>query len=46
LEVILDRERGLGKKAQEIDEPLVQLMERLQEDFELIRAVRFAHDGK
>jgi tRNA A-37 threonylcarbamoyl transferase component Bud32 len=46
LEVILDRDRGLGKKAQEIDEPLVQLMERLQDDFELIRAVRFAHDGK
>jgi hypothetical protein len=53
----LDRKRGLGnidfsrnrgfkKKAEEIDAPMLQLMGRLRDDFELIRAVRFAHAGK
>jgi predicted Ser/Thr protein kinase len=37
--------RGLAKEAEEIDEPLLRLMERLRPHFELIRAVRFAYQG-
>jgi hypothetical protein len=32
-------------KAAKIDAPMLQLMGRLRGDFELIRAVRFAHRG-
>jgi hypothetical protein len=35
--------RGLAKEAEQIDEPLLQLLERLRPHFELIRAVRFAY---
>src|SRR5262249_11136074 len=35
--------RGLNLEAKKIDEPLLQVFERLRPDFELIRAVRFAH---
>lgn len=35
--------RGINLEAKRIDEPLLQVFERLQADFELIRAVRFAH---
>jgi hypothetical protein len=35
--------RGLAKEAEQIDEPLLQLMERLRPHFELIRAARFAY---
>jgi hypothetical protein len=37
--------RGFAKEAREIDEPLLRLLGRLQEHFELTRAVRFAHEG-
>jgi hypothetical protein len=38
--------RGIKKKAEEIDAPMLQLMGRLRGNFELIRAVRFAHRGQ
>jgi hypothetical protein len=38
--------RGIKKKAQEIDAPMLQLMGRLRGEFDLIRAVRFAHGGE
>jgi hypothetical protein len=34
--------RGLGHEAKRIDEPLLQLWERLRPHFELFQAVRFA----
>jgi serine/threonine protein kinase len=37
--------RGPAKEAKQIDEPLLQLLEKLRLDFELARAVRFAHQG-
>ena len=37
--------RGLGHEAERIDEPLLQLRERLRTHFELIRAVRFAYQA-
>jgi hypothetical protein len=37
--------RGLGNEAEQIDEPLLKLMERLGPHFDLIRAVRFAYQG-
>ena len=37
--------RGLSKEVEQIDEPLLHLMERLRPHFELIRAVRFAYKG-
>jgi serine/threonine protein kinase len=40
------RNRGIKKKPEEIDAPLLQLMARLAAEFEVIRAVRFAHLGK
>jgi serine/threonine protein kinase len=38
--------RGIKKKPEEIDAPMLQLMARLAGEFEVIRAVRFAHVGK
>jgi hypothetical protein len=38
--------RGIKKKPEEIDAPMLQLMDRLAGEFEVIRAVRFAHVGK
>jgi hypothetical protein len=38
--------RGIGEAAEGIDEPLLQLMERLRPHFEAIRAVRFAYRGE
>jgi serine/threonine protein kinase len=35
--------RGFTTEAKKIDEPLLAVFERLRPDFELIRAVRFAH---
>jgi hypothetical protein len=40
------KNRGIKKKPEEIDAPMLQLMARLAEQFEVIRAVRFAHVGK
>jgi serine/threonine-protein kinase len=42
----LGQNRGIDKEAAAIDDPLLGLMQRLQEHFEVIRAVRFAHQGK
>ncbi len=39
-------ERGFEDEAREVDEPLVRLMERLRGTFEVVRAVRFAHQGE
>jgi hypothetical protein len=41
--VIADVARGAAKKAKEIDDPLLQMMERVRNHFEVIRAVRFAY---
>jgi hypothetical protein len=40
-----DDRRGLRQRAQKIDDALVELVARLQGHFEMIRAVRFAHQG-
>ena len=37
--------RGPEAEVEEIDDPLLQLLGRLREHFEVIRAVRFAHQG-
>ncbi len=39
----IDLFRPRGKQTQQIDDPLLRLMERLRGHFEVIRAVRFAH---
>jgi hypothetical protein len=41
----LGSHRGPAKAARQIDEPLLQLLERLRPHFEVIRAVRFAYSG-
>jgi hypothetical protein len=38
--------RGLGEEAKQIDDPLLQLLDRLRPHFELARAVRFAYRGE
>jgi hypothetical protein len=38
--------RGFQKDLRDIDEPLEHLLGRLLGEFELLRAVRFAHQGK
>ena len=40
--------RGIDEEADKIDDPLLQLMERLrtQNQFEVIKAVRFAYRGE
>jgi hypothetical protein len=38
--------RGLAQEAERIDDPLLQVMEKLRPHFELIRAVRFAYQGQ
>jgi hypothetical protein len=43
--VDVGQQRGVGAETAEIDEPLLALMERLRLHFEMIRAVRFAHQG-
>jgi hypothetical protein len=40
------RARGFQKGAQDIDDPLLKMMGRLRKHFEMIRAVRFAHQGR
>ena len=42
----MDLHRGLEEEAEKIDDPLLQLMERLSQDFEVVRAVRFAYRGE
>jgi serine/threonine protein kinase len=41
-----DRNRAPKKEAQQIDDQLLQVVDRLKDEFELIRAVRFAHVPK
>jgi hypothetical protein len=41
-----DRFRRPGAKQEKIEDSLLQMMERLRGDFEVIRAVRFAHLGE
>jgi hypothetical protein len=38
-------ERGPDEEAARIDDPLLQVMARLGDHFDVIRAVRFAHEG-
>jgi serine/threonine protein kinase len=38
--------RGLADKAERIDDPLLQVMEKLRPHFDVIRAVRFAYQGE
>jgi serine/threonine protein kinase len=42
----VDRHRGFKTELAKIDEPLEQLLGRLRPEFELLRAVRFAHEGR
>ena len=44
--VSLDRRRGLKNDYLVIDNQLLQLVERLRGDFEVIRAVQYAHAAK
>ena len=37
--------RGLASEAERIDDPLLQVMEKLRPHFDVIRAVRFAYRG-
>jgi serine/threonine protein kinase len=41
----LGRERGIRSESVEVDEPLLQVMSRLRPHFEVVKAVRFAHQG-
>jgi hypothetical protein len=43
---LLDQHRGIDEEAEQIDEPLLQLLQRLRPHFELVRVVRFAHQGQ
>jgi len=42
----IDQHRGFDRNLARIDDPLEQLLVRLQPHFDLVRAVRFAHVGK
>jgi hypothetical protein len=42
----VDLHRAIGEEMQKIDEPLLNLMERLRRDFVVIQAVRFAYRGE
>lgn len=44
--VKLGGDRGPEDEAAAIDDPLLQMMGRLQDQFEIVRAVRFAHQEK
>jgi len=44
ISTILAQNRGAEAEAQAADEPLRAMMRRLHEQFELVRAVRFAHE--
>ncbi|MCI0460476.1 MAG: DUF4384 domain-containing protein [Gemmataceae bacterium] len=46
LTTVLARDRGTDAEAQEADRPLLALLARLREQFEVVRAVRFAHEGQ
>jgi hypothetical protein len=42
----VDQHRGFQTELAKIDEPIEQLLGRLRQQFELLRAVRFAHQGR
>jgi tetratricopeptide (TPR) repeat protein len=42
----IDQNRKPAAEAAKVDEPLLALVERLRRHFEMIRAVRFAHQGE
>ena len=46
VKTLLEKNRGSEKDALAADRPLRELISRLSEHFELIRAVRFAHEGE
>jgi hypothetical protein len=43
---LVARNRGTAEEAREVDQPLLARLEKLRDQFELIRAVRFAHEGE
>jgi hypothetical protein len=43
---MLAQHRGLETAARRIDDALLHLLDRLRPQFELIEAVRFAHEGE
>jgi hypothetical protein len=43
---LLARSRGTEEEAREVDQPLLERLDRLRDQFELIRVVRFAHEGE
>lgn len=45
-ETKLARQRGTEEEAREIDRPLLEQLARLRDRFEVIRVVRFAHEGE
>jgi hypothetical protein len=45
-QVVLDQQRAPEPEARVIDEPLLRMMNRLREHFPVVRAVRFAHEGR
>jgi hypothetical protein len=42
---LLWQERGVEDESQAVDDPLLRIMGRLRQQFEVVRAVRFAHVG-
>ena len=44
----MDPSRGIGEEADKLDEPLLQLMERLrtQGQFDVIKTAQFAYQGE
>jgi hypothetical protein len=45
-QVVMDQQRAPESEARAIDEPLLRMMNRLRAHFPLVRAVRFAHEGR
>jgi hypothetical protein len=43
---LLAQNRGSEAEAREVDAPLLQRLARLREHFEIVRALRFAHEGE
>jgi hypothetical protein len=46
VESLLSLKRGSAAEVREVDASLLALMDRVKDEFELIRAVRFAHEGE
>ena len=43
---LVSRDRGTEEEARAVDQPLLARLDRLRDQFELIRVVRFAHEGQ